>query len=138
MRPRCGPTAASPLPVRKARSTRAGRMCKAPPPATAGPSGTTMPTARSSRSTLCARWRGGSSSQRLSLQGVGEHFPHHAWQRGAVEIADMDPAATLRLRGPGELRCGWDLGGIDGKLKVKMGEGVLDEARHLAPLGSER
>jgi hypothetical protein len=55
-----------------------------------------------------------------------------------VEIADMDPAATLRLRGLGELRFGWDLGGIDGKLKVKMGEGVLDEARHLAPLGSER
>src|SRR6478672_13693615 len=103
MRPRCGPTAASPLPVRKARSTRSGRMCKAPPPATAGPSGTTMPTARSSRSTPCARWRGGNSSQRLSLQGVGEHFAHHARQRRGVQVTNVDPAATVRPRGLGEL-----------------------------------
>ena len=93
-------------------------------------------TARSSRSTPCARWRGGSSSLRLSLQGVGEHFPHHARQRRAVKIADMDPAAALRLRGLGELRFGRDLGEIDGKLQMEMGEGVLDEPRHLAPLGS--
>ena len=50
----------------------------------------------------------------------------------------MDPAATLRLRGLGELRSGRDLGEVDSKLQMKMGEGVLDEARHLAPLGSER
>jgi len=69
---------------------------------------------------------------------VGEHFPHHAWQRRAAEVADRHPAAEFRLRGLGELRFGRDLGGMDGKLKMEMGEGVLDKAWHLAPLGSER
>jgi len=50
----------------------------------------------------------------------------------------VDPAATLRLRGLGELRFSRDLGGMDGKLQMKMSEGVFDEARHRAPLGSER
>ena len=46
----------------------------------------------------------------------------------------MHPAAALRRRGLGGLRVGRDLGQIDGKLQMKMGEGVLDEAWHLAPL----
>ena len=50
----------------------------------------------------------------------------------------MDPAATLRLCGLGKLCAGRDLCQIDSKLQMKMGEGVLDEARHLAPFGSER
>jgi hypothetical protein len=64
---------------------------------------------------------------------VGKHFPHHARQRRAVEIAHRHPAAALRRRSLGGLRVGRDLGQIDGKLQMKMGEGVLDEAWHLAP-----
>ena len=87
-------------PARKARSTRSARMCKARSPATAGPSGTTRRTARSSRSTPCARRRGRSSRPRPERlhQRVGEDFAHHARQRRVVQIADMDPAAALGLR----------------------------------------
>src|SRR5262249_29226949 len=135
MRPKYGLTAASPRPARRARSTRSGHMCRALRPATAGPSGTMRRTAHSSQSTPCAKWRGGSSRPRLSLQRVGENFPHHAWQRRSMKIAKVDPAATLRLCGLGGLCVRRDLCQIDGKLQIKMSEGVLDESRHLVPFG---
>ena len=137
-RPRCAPTARSPAPARKARSTRSARMCRARSPATAGPSGITRPKARSSRSTPCARRRGGEARAAglTPRRGRGQHFPHHARQRRAR--AGRECGASGNARAPRTCAL-WlrltDLGAIDGKLEMKMREGVLDQAGQLAPVG---
>ena len=50
-----------------------------------------------------------------------------------MQIAKSHPAATLGLRSFHGRRVNLNLGDIDRKLQMEMGEGVLDEARHFAP-----
>src|SRR5262245_5142034 len=142
-RRRCGPTARSPAPGRKARSTRSARKCKGRSPATAGPSGTTRLKGRSSRSTPCARPRARSlpsslRRSRLLLKGVGQHFAHERGERRACKVAPRYKAARFRRGGALWFGVEPDIGAIEDKLETKMGEAVLDHARQLAPVRLER
>jgi len=69
---------------------------------------------------------------------VAQNFPHHRWQRRACQVAPRDEAAALGLGRGLRHRVRPDLGAVDGKLEMKMGENVLDAAGHLQPLGLER
>jgi hypothetical protein len=69
---------------------------------------------------------------------VRDHFPHYGRQRRAGQVGPSDEAAAFRFGGALRLGIEPDAGAIDRKFKMKMGEGVLDQARELLPVGLER
>ena len=75
---------------------------------------------------------------RFAFEGVGEHFPHERGERRACKVAPRDKAARLRHGGALRLGAEADIGAIDDKLEMKMGEAVLDHSRQLAPLRPKR
>ena len=54
-----------------------------------------------------------------------------------MQVAAMHPAAAHFVGRSGEADAERYLGEIDGELQMEMGKGVLDQSRHLAPIGLE-
>jgi hypothetical protein len=69
---------------------------------------------------------------------VVQHLPHDGRERRAGKVAARDKAASLRRCGALRLGVEADIGAIDEKLEMEMGEAVLNHARQLAPNGLER
>jgi hypothetical protein len=69
---------------------------------------------------------------------VGEHFAHERGERRARKVGPRDKTARFGRVSALRLGVGPDIGAINDKLQMKMGEAVLDHPRQLAPRRLER